>query len=198
MKEPFYVYALKDPRTSPAQPFYVGKGIGTRAWDHLLKPDATEKGRRIREILRDGAEVQVTVVCDDLNELQALRIEAELIASFGTLFNGGILTNTVVPSGLRKPISNSVIVPLGAPEKAQLGVSLLKSAVLELTQVNDRGITNSEVCHALGLHSDYKGGSKDYLSWSILGLLMREGRVQRKDRKSTSGKSRGYHVATVR
>lgn len=32
----FYVYTLKDPRSSPAKPFYVGKGVGTRAWDHLL------------------------------------------------------------------------------------------------------------------------------------------------------------------
>jgi uncharacterized protein len=40
----FYVYALKDPRTSPAKPFYIGKGVGTRAWDHLLRPDETAKG----------------------------------------------------------------------------------------------------------------------------------------------------------
>jgi hypothetical protein len=46
----FYVYALKDPRTSPAKPFYIGKGVGTRAWDHLLTPDDTAKGKRIAEI----------------------------------------------------------------------------------------------------------------------------------------------------
>jgi hypothetical protein len=32
----YYVYALKDPRTSPAKPFYIGKGKGTRAYDHLI------------------------------------------------------------------------------------------------------------------------------------------------------------------
>jgi hypothetical protein len=50
----FYVYSLKDPRTSPAKPFYIGKGVGTRAWDHLLQPDDTAKGKRIAEI-EEGA-----------------------------------------------------------------------------------------------------------------------------------------------
>jgi hypothetical protein len=188
----FYVYALKDPRTSPAKPFYIGKGVGTRAWDHLLSPDETAKGQRISEILNSGNEVLVTVICDDLTEIQALRIEAELIASLGTTNTGGILTNSVVPSGQarRRP---PIVVPLGAPEKAQLGLSLLKDAVLELAKANARGVTNSNVCHSLGLHSNYAAGSKDYLSWSVLGLLMQEGRL----RRVNSGR-RGYHQAQVR
>jgi hypothetical protein len=39
-----------DPRTSPAKPFYVGKGVGNRAWNHLLNLENTAKGRRIAEI----------------------------------------------------------------------------------------------------------------------------------------------------
>ncbi len=74
-----------------------------------------------------------------------------------------------------------------------MGLNLLKGAVLELAQANVRGITNSDVCHALGLHSNYLGGSKDYLSWSILGLLMKEGRLKRRN----VGR-RGYHQAQVR
>lgn len=46
----YYVYALKDPQTSPARPFYIGKGVGTRAWDHLINIDNTPKGQRIAAI----------------------------------------------------------------------------------------------------------------------------------------------------
>ena len=38
-QNPFYVYALKDPRDKPAKPFYVGKGTGNRAWDHQKNID---------------------------------------------------------------------------------------------------------------------------------------------------------------
>ena len=46
-----YVYAPKDPRSSRAMPFYIGKGTGSRAHDHLARPDATRKGKRIEEIV---------------------------------------------------------------------------------------------------------------------------------------------------
>jgi hypothetical protein len=49
-----YVYALKDPRKSPAMPFYIGKGTGTRAYDHLVKPEGSRKGRRVSDIIRAG------------------------------------------------------------------------------------------------------------------------------------------------
>jgi hypothetical protein len=120
-------------------------------------------------------------------------MEAELISSFGTIAGGGMLTNAVVPSGKGGQDRRNLIVPLGTPEKAQLGLSLMKEAVLELAQANEKGVTNSDVCHSLGLHSNYSGGSKDYLSWSVLGLLMKEGRVKREN----SG-GRGYHRAQVR
>jgi len=43
----YYVYVFKDPRTSPVLPFYVGKGTGTRSFDHLVRADSTRKGVRI-------------------------------------------------------------------------------------------------------------------------------------------------------
>src|SRR5438552_18142867 len=73
----YYVYALKDPRVSPAMPFYIGKGVGTRAHDHLLKPDETRKGLKIREIEATGAKVLVSRLVDLLSEHQALKLEAE-------------------------------------------------------------------------------------------------------------------------
>jgi hypothetical protein len=186
----YYVYALKDPRSSPAVPFYIGKGTGTRSYDHLVRPDATRKGERIKEIEASGARVLVSRLVDSLTEHQAIKLEAELIAAFGTVDSGGLLTNTVLPSGLAKKSRSSVVVPSGVREKAQVGLSLLKDAVLELARANQAGVTNSDVAGLLGLRSDYGGGSKDYLSYSILGILMREGKLER----TPSGKK---HVARV-
>lgn len=176
---PYYIYALKDPRASPAKPFYIGKGTGNRAWEHTLRVDSTRKGKRIAEIQAQNCEVITTVLADELTETQALKLEAELIAAFGTEDTGGLLTNSVVPSGVSSKVSNHITVPTGVVEKAQIGLELLKSAILELAQANDEGITNAEASKILGLQSDYLGGSKDYLTWSVLGLLMREGKMVR-------------------
>ena len=186
----YYVYALKDPRISPAMPFYIGKGTGTRSFDHLVKPDQTRKGLKIQEIEAAGAKVLVSRLVDSLDEHQAMKLEAELIAAFGTIDTGGILTNSVMPSGLSKKARVSVVVPSGVKEKAQVGLSLLKDAVLDLAKANPVGISNSDAASLLGLRSDYGGGSKDYLSYSLLGILMREGKLAR-------SKTNKKHVARV-
>src|SRR5262245_21059094 len=113
----YYVYALKDPRTSPAMPFYIGKGTGTRSHDHLVKPDVTRKGERIAEIIDAGHKVLVSRLVDSLTEHQAIRLEAELIAAFGTLDTGGLLTNAVLPSGLSSKSRAAVVLPSGVREK---------------------------------------------------------------------------------
>lgn len=175
----YYVYALKDPRQPPALPFYIGKGTGTRAHDHLVKPDATRKGERIRQIEAAGHQVMVVRLVDALTEVQALKLEAELIAAFGTVDTGGLLTNTVMPSGLGGKARTQVVVPSGVKEKAQVGLSLLKEAVLEMAQANPNGVSNAEVASLLGLRSEYGGGAKDYLSYSVLGLLLKDGKLER-------------------
>ncbi len=90
-----------------------------------------------------------------------------------------MLTNAVVPSGLGGKSRKDVVVPQGSIERAQLGLQLMKTAILELAKANPTGITNSDAASLLGLHSDYLGKQKDYLSYSVLGLLMREGKVVR-------------------
>jgi hypothetical protein len=175
----YYVYALKDPRKSPALPFYVGKGVGSRSYDHAVRADNTRKGRRIREILEAGSSVLVSRLLDALTESQAMRLEAELIAAFGTIDSGGILTNTVLPTGLGLKARKTVIVPSGIIERAQQGLAFLKDAVLELAKANPKGISNSDAASLLGLRSEHAGGSKDYLSYSIIGILMREGKLAR-------------------
>lgn len=57
-----------------------------------------------------------------------------------------------------------------------------------LAKTNPHGISNSDAAKYLGLQSDYGGGSKDYLSYSLLGLLMKEGRLMRAEQRR--------HIAT--
>lgn len=131
-----YIYALKDPRSSPAPPFYVGKDTGSRAWDHLAVPDQTAKGKRIKAILEAGLQPVVSVLADRLTEAQAIKLEAELISAFGTEASGGLLTNSVIPSGNLPKLRRQLIVPSGVREKAQMGLLFLKDAVLELAKAN--------------------------------------------------------------
>jgi hypothetical protein len=186
----FYVYALKDPRSSPAVPFYIGKGAGTRAWDHELRIDESGKGQRIKQIHTAGLDVLTVKLVEGLSEAEALRIEAEIIAAFGTQDRGGLLTNAVIPTGTALSRSRRVIVPAGAVEKAQIALEHMKAAVFETAQANKDGATNYEIAKCLGLQSDYGGGSKNYLSYSVLGILMREGKIKRLQNKK--------HIATVR
>jgi hypothetical protein len=189
----YYVYALKDPRTNPVLPFYVGKGTGNRAWEHMISIDDSPKGKRIRAIQDAGENVLVSKMADDLTEAQALKLEAELISAFGTEANGGFLTNVVTPTGKKRRVRQDLKVPIGVMEKAGIGLDLLKEAVVELAKANVDGVTNADCAKALGLQSSYRGGAKDYLSFSILGLLLDEGRLERDD-----SRGRGRHLSILK
>ncbi len=190
MRQTYYVYSLKDPRTKPARVFYIGKGTGNRAAEHLKNIDATRKGKFIQEIVDAGYAPIISILVDELTEIQALKIELELIASYGTVDTDGCLYNTVIPKSTKRKIDSNLVIPTGAVEKAQLGLQLLKDSITSLSQENPNGITNSDCAHYLGLQSDNEGNQKDYLSYSVLGLLLKEGVLE----SYTSGKRCKYHL----
>lgn len=76
--------------------------------------------------MKSGAKVLVEVLVQHLTEAESLKIEAELIAAFGTEDSGGPLTNSVMPSGLSRTQRTAITVPSGAQERAQMWLSLLR------------------------------------------------------------------------
>ena len=62
-------------------------------------------------------------------------------------------------------------------ETAQQGLKHLKQAVIDLLKSHPEGMTNAEIADALGIRSDHNGRNKDYLSFSVLGLLMKSEKV---------------------
>lgn len=135
-QNPFYVYALKDPRGNPAKIFYIGKGTGNRAWEHQAQFDNSEKGKVIKAIYEVGLPILHTIISDNLTEEQSLKIEAEFIAGFGVRSQGGLLTNRVKPNP--DNISSSCY------EKSQMGLGFIKSAVMESVKANPEGVQNSD------------------------------------------------------
>lgn len=65
-------------------------------------------------------------------------------------------------------------------QKAQQGLALLKDAICEYISAHDKGegIRHADLCRDLGLESDFEGGNRNYLSWAVLGLLLKAGRVR--------------------
>ncbi len=60
---------------------------------------------------------------------------------------------------------------------AQEGVEKIKAAIVSLLGKHPDGLTNTQVTEELELQSDQDGKQKNYLTWSVLGLLMRDKRV---------------------
>ena len=90
-----------------------------------------------------------------------------------------MLTNSVVPAGIGGSKGRDLVIPQGVVERAQIGLELIKAAILEFAKANLGGVTNADTASVLGLRSNYQGRQKDYLSYSVLGLLIRNGRIHR-------------------
>lgn len=62
----------------------------------------------------------------------------------------------------------------------------LEMCIEQLLQDSPEGLRNSDIAGVLGLRSSMNGSQKDYLTYSVLGLLMQQGRVV-KDPSRTQG-----------
>ena len=92
----YYVYMLFDPRDK--RPFYIGKGIENRVFNHLNRAltdidISNAKYDTIRNIEECGQTVGHIIVRHDLTEDEAFKIEASLIDAF--IYSGILLSNKV-------------------------------------------------------------------------------------------------------
>jgi hypothetical protein len=67
-------------------------------------------------------------------------------------------------------------------EKASRGLVLLREAILELLHAYPEGLRNTDIAKKLALESDHEGKQRDYLTYSILGLLLRDRKVEKVSR----------------
>jgi len=97
VKRGYYVYVHKDRTTGEV--FYVGKGNGKRAWETCRRND---KWKKKVTLFTNGWDVEL--VKEDLSEIEAFELEAELVEQYGgSAVDGGRLTNKV--SGGENPLS---------------------------------------------------------------------------------------------
>lgn len=73
-----------------------------------------------------------------------------------------------------------------------MGLALIKEAILDHLEGHRDGLRNADVAHDLGLESDHEGQQRDYLTYSVLGLLLKERRVEKIKRGS-----RIYYLSTA-
>lgn len=86
----FYVYALCKPCGTP---FYIGKGINGRINHHFTQSKLSHDSLKNLYIKQYGDKVRREILCYFDTEERAFSHEEWLISYYGTLNNGGILTN---------------------------------------------------------------------------------------------------------
>ena len=136
LNKKFYVYILCRPN---GEPFYVGKGLNTRVFEHELEAIRNHsigesnpfKCNVIRKIHRDGHEVSYKIdsIFDLNDELNCLQRETSLIKKFGRLHEGGPLTNLAgglgnisgaSPYSIEKHAASLSGIPNNNPQRATL------------------------------------------------------------------------------
>ncbi|WP_147391741.1 hypothetical protein [Pelagerythrobacter aerophilus] len=60
------------------------------------------------------------------------------------------------------------------------GRELIEKAIMRYLATRPLGAINNEIAKELGLESDFQGRQKNYLTYSVLGGLMKRGLVERK------------------
>lgn len=104
----FYVYAYIDPRDESV--FYIGKGVGARATDHLLDKSESKKVARINSIFATGFEPRIDIVAHQLrDDLESSRVEAALIELIGVKQLSNIVRGRFSTDYPRRPLADFIM-----------------------------------------------------------------------------------------
>ncbi len=68
---------------------------------------------------------------------------------------------------------------ISAKYKAEMGLALLKEAILDHLEDYPIGLGNAEIADNLNLRSDHDGGQRNFLTYSALGILIKDGLVEK-------------------
>lgn len=103
----YYIYAYIDPRTN--FPFYIGKGKGTRKFDHLVEASSKKENREKFKVIKELQMLDLLPIILELesnikDELLAYNREDFYILKYGRkgIETDGILTNKTI-GGKRPP-----------------------------------------------------------------------------------------------
>ena len=100
---------------------------------------------------------------------------------------GGLLSRGVISHDPDTKLFTSIKPDTAQLETAQAGLRYIEDAVLQLLlDVHPQGLRNVDIAERLGLRSDFRGGQKDYLTYTVLVRLREQGRVRREGQLYTT------------
>jgi hypothetical protein len=65
-----------------------------------------------------------------------------------------------------------------AQQKSAASLTLIKESILDYLAQHPNGVRHMILVRDLGLESEYEGKHPNYLSYSVIGILLREGKVR--------------------
>ncbi len=90
---------------------------------------------------------------------------------------GGLLARGLVDWNQQSKLFTKKNANISEIDQAQYGLRRIEDAILILLKSHPEGLGNSEIADLLDLRSEFRGRQKNYLTYSVLGGLISQGKV---------------------